>query len=80
MTAMGKLPAFKSVYEQGIDFRRLDAADTIALHDSNSDVDSIILAFQHALNPTRNKSLQNKANGGHFVLGYRLNGVCRLHS
>ena len=62
VTALGKLPAFKSVYEQGIDFRRLDASDTTALHDLDSSLQSITIAFQHALDPTRIKSLQNKPN------------------
>ena len=62
VTALGKLPAFKSVYEQGIDFRRLEASDTIALHDLDSNFQSISTAFKHSLDPTRCKSLQNKAN------------------
>ncbi len=62
MTALGKLPAFKAVYEQSIDFRRLDADDTVALHDPDSNFQSIANAFEHALDPTRNKSLQNQAN------------------
>jgi fido (protein-threonine AMPylation protein) len=62
MTVLGKLPSFKAVYEQGIDFRRLDAADTIALHDPASNFQVIANAFQHALDPTRNKSLDNQAN------------------
>lgn len=62
LTALGKLPAFKSVYEQGIDFRRLEASDTVALHDVNSSIESITTAFEHALDPTRCKSLQNQAN------------------
>jgi len=62
LTALGKLPAFKSVYEQGIDFRRLDATDTSALHDLNSNQQTITTAFTHALDPVRCKSLQNKAN------------------
>ncbi|MFI3135810.1 MAG: zeta toxin family protein [Methylococcaceae bacterium] len=63
ITMLGKLPAMKSVYEQGIDFRRLDGCDAIALHDSNSDREEITLAFQHAMDPTRSKSLQNIPNG-----------------
>ncbi|NOT84055.1 MAG: toxin [Methylococcaceae bacterium] len=63
MTMLGKLPAIKSVYEHGIDFRRLDGNDTIALHDPNSDREEITLAFQHALDPTRNKNLPNIPNG-----------------
>ncbi len=62
VTALGKLPAFKAVYEQGIDFRRLEAADTIALHDIESSYQSITTAFEHALDPAQIKSLQNHAN------------------
>lgn len=62
MTALGKLPAFKSVYEQSIDFRRLEAADTSALHDLDSDLLTVTTAFEHALNPSRIKILQNQAN------------------
>jgi len=62
LTALAKLPAFKSVYEQGIDFRRLDAADTVALHDLSSNFESIKTAFEHALDPCRCKRLQNQAN------------------
>ena len=63
MTVLGKLPAIKSVYEQGIDFRRIDAADSIALHNPNSSYEEIILAFAHAMDPCRCKSLENPANG-----------------
>ncbi len=62
MTALGKLPAFKSVYEQGIDFRRLDAKDPAALHYGIDNIREITQAFKHALDPTRNKNLQNHAN------------------
>lgn len=62
MTALGKLPAFKSVYEQGLDFRRLEAADTAVLHDFGSSYRAVTTAFQHALDPTRIKTLQNQAN------------------
>ncbi|MFW5443373.1 MAG: zeta toxin family protein [Methylococcaceae bacterium] len=62
VTALGKLPAFKAVYEQGIDFRRLEASDTFALHDLSSSYQSITTAFEHALDPTQIKSLQNQAN------------------
>lgn len=61
-TVLGKLPAFKSVYEHGVDFRRLEASDTCALHDINSSYQSLTIAFQHALDPTRNKGLPNIAN------------------
>ncbi|MGZ8095379.1 MAG: zeta toxin family protein [Methylosarcina sp.] len=62
MTVLGKLPAFKSVYEQGIDFRRLTVDDTAALHDARSGRKEITLAFQHALDPTRTKCLRNRPN------------------
>lgn len=62
MTALGNLPAFKGVYEQGIDFRRLATQDPIALHDTNSELADISLAFQHALNPSLSKNLQNQPN------------------
>ena len=62
MTALAHLPAFKSVYESGIDFRRLDAADTVVLHDLYRHHETTTLAFQHALDPSRCKSLPNTAN------------------
>ncbi len=61
MIMLGNLPAIKSVYEQGIDFRRLDNCDAIALHDSNSNREEITLAFEHAMDPTRSKNLANLA-------------------
>jgi len=63
LTALGRLPAFKAVYEQGIDFRRLEAQDTVVLHDPESPLEAVITAFRHALDPSRNRSLQNKPNG-----------------
>jgi len=63
VTALAKLPAFKAVYEQGIDFRRLEARDAAVLHDPKSSREDIIVAFQHALDPNRTKSLQNSPNG-----------------
>lgn len=63
MIALGALPAFKAVYEQGIDFRRLESADTAVLHDIDSSVADITKAFVHAFDPNRTKSLQNEANG-----------------
>ncbi|WP_019867910.1 zeta toxin family protein [Methylovulum miyakonense] len=63
MVALGKLPAFKAVYEQGIDFRRLGKSDPFALHHEGSSLADITLAFQHALEAARCKSLQNIANG-----------------
>ncbi|MBU2569163.1 MAG: zeta toxin family protein [Gammaproteobacteria bacterium] len=63
MTIMGRLPAFKAVYEHGIDFRRIDQHDAIALHDTSSDIEALTRAFHHSLNPLRNQSLINQANG-----------------
>lgn len=63
ITALGNLPAFKAVYEQGIDFRRLSPEDAVALHDPAADHAAISTAFRHALDPTRAQSLSNKANG-----------------
>jgi hypothetical protein len=63
MTALGSLPAFKSVYEQGIDFRRLETSDPLVLHDCRSPLSTVATAFKHALDPSRSKSLHNKANG-----------------
>lgn len=53
---LGKLPAIKSVYEEGIDFRRIDGVDAIALHDPTSSRDEIVMAFKHALDPTRRET------------------------
>ncbi len=62
MTVLGKLPAFKGVYEHGIDFRRLEARDAVALHSPESGCEEIIVAFRHALDPVRSKSLRNRPN------------------
>ena len=62
ITMLGKLPAIKSVYEQGIDFRRIGANDAAALHNPMSTFREITLAFQHALDPSLCKSLQNNPN------------------
>ncbi len=62
MAILGKLPAFKSVYEQGIDFRRLDWEDAVALHKGHSSFQEVVTAFNHALDPNRCKSLQNLPN------------------
>lgn len=62
ITVLGKLPAIKSVYEQGIDFRRITSSDASAMHNPNSTLREITRAFEHALDPTRSKSLQNQAN------------------
>ncbi len=61
--ALANLPAFKGVYEQGIDFRRLEAIDAVVLHNLVSNIEEITLAFKHALDPTRTKCLQNTPNG-----------------
>lgn len=63
ITALGNLPAFKAVYEQGLDFRRLTPEDTQALHDPDCDHAAMAQAFRHALDPTRTRSLPNQANG-----------------
>ena len=62
ITVLGKLPAIKSVYEQGIDFRRITSTDAKVLHDLHSTLREITLAFEHAMDPTRCVSLPNKAN------------------
>lgn len=62
MATLGKLPAFKSVYEQGIDFRRLDWQDALALHNSQSSTQDVENAFIHALDSSRCKSLHNLPN------------------
>ena len=62
MTTLGHLPAFKAVYEAGIDFRRLAEGDASILHGIDSPQELVIRAFEHALDPTRNKSLANKPN------------------
>lgn len=62
MAVLGKLPAFKSVYEQGIDFRRLGWEDAVALENGNSAFEDVVDAFIHALDPNRCKSLNNKPN------------------
>ncbi len=63
MTILGKLPSFNAVYGQGIDFRRLNQRDAIALHRSNKNLLPIIVALDHALDSSRNRNLANKANG-----------------
>lgn len=62
LTVLGQLPAFKSVYEAGIDFRRLSAEDTRALHDQQSSLADLTAAFEHALDPTRTRCLNNRPN------------------
>jgi Zeta toxin len=62
MTVLGRLPAFKGVYEHGIDFRRLEALDAVVLHSPESGVEEIVAAFRHSLDPVRSKSLRNRPN------------------
>jgi len=61
--ALANLPAFKAVYQQSIDFRRLNAEDTQALHKLESTHREVTRAFKHALDPTRNHNLVNQPNG-----------------
>lgn len=61
-TALGNLPSFKAVYEHGIDFRRMSHADAVALHHFDSPRRQLTTAFLHAMDPTRCRSLHNKAN------------------
>ena len=63
MTALANLPAFEGVYEQGLDFRRLEPKDAVVLHDLTSGIEELTVAFQHALDPTRTRCLHNKPNG-----------------
>ncbi|MBS3962981.1 MAG: zeta toxin family protein [Methylomonas sp.] len=63
MIALANLPAFKAVYQQGMDFRRLSTEDTQALHCLDSTHREVARAFGHALDPTRNHNLLNQANG-----------------
>jgi fido (protein-threonine AMPylation protein) len=76
LTALGHLPAFKAVYEAGIDFRRLAPGDANTLHDPASDRKALIQVFEHVLDPTRNKNLDNQPNAfgkwpehKHFISG-----------
>ncbi len=62
MTALGHLPAFQAVYEQGIDFRRLAHGDADILHDPLSDHGRLSQVFERALDPTRTRSLHNQPN------------------
>lgn len=67
VTALSNLPAFKGVYERSIDFRRLEPGDGEVLHDLNSGIDELTLAFEHALDPSRTRCLKNRPNGyGHW--------------
>ncbi len=62
MTALGNLPAFKAVYESGIDFRRLSAIDSQMLHSLESQPRQLATVFRHSLDASRGKNLNNKAN------------------
>ena len=62
VTALGIMPAFKAVYEHGIDFRRLTSADAQALHRLDSPIRQLTLAFIHAMDPRLCRSLRNKVN------------------
>lgn len=61
--ALSNLPAFSSVYEAGIDFRRLDPEDADTLHDSSHSIQAVCETFEHAMDPGRTRCLQNSANG-----------------
>jgi len=61
--ALSNLPAYSSVYEQEIDFRRLEARDAELLHDSGSSLSEVTRAFRHAMDPLRNRGLENEPNG-----------------
>lgn len=63
MIALSRLPAFRAVYEQGIDFRRLAAGDAAALHDRDGPIEAVVAAFRRAIDPGRTRSLQNQPNG-----------------
>ena len=63
MIALSNLPAFSSVYERGIDFRRLEPQDADILHDSKSSLEDVCQAFVHAMDPSRTRCLLNKPNG-----------------
>ncbi len=77
MTALGQLPAFKAVYGQGIDFRRLAEGEAALLHDHNTSLEFVIQAFAHVLDPYHHKSLQNQANqfGKWPEKKYSINGL-----
>ena len=61
--SLSNLPAYCSVYEQEIDFRRLEARDAELLHDSGSSLSEVTRAFRHAMDPLRNRGLENEPNG-----------------
>lgn len=61
--AISRLPAFREVYPQGIDFRRLDAADVQAMHENPPALDALRTAFTHALDTARTRTLENPRDG-----------------
>ncbi|WNB75986.1 zeta toxin family protein [Methylomonas koyamae] len=62
ISALGNLPAFRAVYDQGIDFRRLTVEDARVLHDHASQHRALSRAFLHALDCSRTRYLRNQAN------------------
>ncbi|MCK5356427.1 MAG: toxin, partial [Methyloprofundus sp.] len=67
MVALGRLPTFRGVYEQGIDFRRLNLNDKTILHNPDSSFRELIIVFERTLDPNLNTCLHNQANGyGHW--------------
>ncbi|NBO18967.1 MAG: toxin [Proteobacteria bacterium] len=62
VVALSKLPTFRAVYAEEIDFRRLDRKDIVALHHSD-DVNAIATAFQRALGEKPLKAMPNVRNG-----------------
>jgi fido (protein-threonine AMPylation protein) len=67
MVALGRLPTFRGVYEQGIDLRRLNLNDKTILHDPNSSFRELTRVFECSLDPNLNTDLNNCANGyGHW--------------
>lgn len=63
MIALSNLPAFASVYEEGVDFRRLDPEDARALHDADTSLERVCEALRHAMDPLRTRSLPNLPDG-----------------
>jgi Zeta toxin len=63
MIALSNLPAFSSVYERGVDFRRIEPKDADNLHNSKSSLEDVRQAFVHAMDPSRTHCLLNTPNG-----------------
>jgi hypothetical protein len=59
MMGLGKLPAFKAVYDTRIDLGRLDAADLKALHSPDGRAQDVATAFLHAIDPARRLKVVN---------------------